>query len=60
MPDNKNLRGPADRSRVNVHEPYELKYWSDKWNVTTEQLRAAVNAVGPMAHNVAAHLDKRL
>ena len=30
MADNKTERGAADRERVNVHEDYELRYWSDK------------------------------
>jgi len=58
MPDNRTIRGPADRQRINVHEDYELKYWSTKFGVTFEQLRAAVRAVGPMAHDVAGHLGK--
>jgi hypothetical protein len=60
MADNLNLRGPRDRSRVNVHEDYELKYWSTKFGVTHEQLRAAVTAVGVMAHDVARYLGKPL
>ena len=30
MPDDKTKR-PQDASEVNVHEPYEVKYWTDKW-----------------------------
>lgn len=60
MPDNLNLRGEPDRSRINVHEDYELKYWSTKFGVTYEQLRSAVRAVGPIARDVARHLGKPL
>ena len=58
MADDKTIRGPADRARVNVHEDYEVRYWTHKFGVTADQLRAAVQAVGPMAHNVAQHLGK--
>jgi len=60
MSDDKNTRGPADASRINVHEDYELRYWSQKFGVTLEQLRAAVKAVGVMAKDVEAQLKKSL
>lgn len=58
MSDNKTNRGPADASRINVHEDYELRYWSQKFGVTAEQLRAAVKTVGVMAKDVEAHFKK--
>lgn len=58
--DNLNLRGQPDRSRINIHEEWEIQHWSTKFGVTHEQLRAAVRAVGPMAHDVARHLGKQL
>jgi hypothetical protein len=58
MSDDKTSRGPADASRINVHEDYELRYWSQKFGVTSEQLRAAVKAVGVMAKDVEAQLKK--
>ena len=51
-------RGPADRSRVNLNEPWEIEWWSKKWNILSETLREAVRRVGVMAENVAKHLDK--
>ncbi|MEA2781213.1 MAG: hypothetical protein QOK29_2757 [Rhodospirillaceae bacterium] len=60
MADDLQKRGPADRSRVNVNEDYELRYWSDKWNVSHDQLRDAVRKVGPSAEKVAKHLGKPL
>ncbi len=59
MPDNLNLRGPADQSRINVHERHEVTYWTGKYGCTEQQLRDAVTAVGPMAADVEAHLKKR-
>jgi hypothetical protein len=59
MADDKSKHGPADRARVNVHEPYELQYWTEKWGVSGDDLRAAVEAVGVMATDVAKHLGKK-
>jgi hypothetical protein len=52
MSDDLNNRGPADRTRVNVNEDYEARYWAAKWNVTEDELRAAVAGVGVMAEDV--------
>lgn len=58
--DNKAVRGPADRSRINVHEDYELRYWSQHFGVAPERLVAAVRAVGPMVADVKRHLGIRI
>lgn len=58
MADDRTIRGPADRSRINVHEPYELRDWSKKFGVTPEELRDAVRAVGPMVKDVAKYLGR--
>ncbi len=59
MADDKTKRGPQDRSRVNVNEDYEVRYWCEKYGCTAEQLRAASKAVGPMADDIEAHLAKK-
>ena len=46
------------RTRINVNEPWEVRWWSGKWSITEAQLRAAIAAVGPMVNNVARHLGK--
>ena len=58
MADNLQKRGPADRSRVNVNEPWEIEWWSKKWSISPETLRATVKRVGVMAKDVAKHLNK--
>lgn len=58
MSDDLTKRGPADRTRVNVNEPHEVKYWCSKFGCTEAQLRAAVKAAGVMAANVEKHLRK--
>jgi aminopeptidase YwaD len=49
MVDDLKNRGPADRSRVNIHEDYEVRYWTEKWGVSEAQLVAAVKKVGVSA-----------
>lgn len=44
--DNKQNVGSPDRDRINVNEVYELQYWSNKFQVTHDALKAAVQAVG--------------
>jgi Protein of unknown function (DUF3606) len=56
MSDDKSKVGGSDRTRINVHEDYELRDWSKKFNVTPEELKAAVIAVGTSAKDVEAHL----
>ncbi|MFD1839097.1 DUF3606 domain-containing protein [Paracidovorax cattleyae] len=58
MADNLQNRGPQDRSRVNVNEPWEVDYWTKEFGCTETQLRAAVKAVGVMVADVRRHLAK--
>ncbi|MEN4903115.1 DUF3606 domain-containing protein [Luteimonas sp. TWI1416] len=58
MSDDKRKTGAADRDRINVDEDDELRYWTQALDVTPEQLREAVAAVGPMAADVRRHLGK--
>jgi hypothetical protein len=56
MSDDKSKVGSPDRDRINTHEDYEVRYWSKKFGVSEEELKAAVSAVGPIATKVEAHL----
>jgi len=58
MSDDKRNRGPRDRTRINIHEPYEVKYWKDHFGCTASELRRAVAAVGVMARDVKAYLKR--
>jgi hypothetical protein len=58
MADDLKNRGAQDRSRVNVHEDHEVRYWTQKWNVTREQLVAAVGKAGVSVDAVAKELGK--
>jgi hypothetical protein len=52
MPDDKSKTRPQDALRVNVHEAYEIEYWTKKFGCTAEQLKAAVKRVGVLARDV--------
>ena len=58
MADDLTNRGAQDRSRVNIHEEYEVQYWTKKWGVSREQLAAAVQKAGVSAEAVARQLGK--
>ena len=59
MPDDKNKTKPQDASRINVREKYEVEYWSKKFKVTPDQLKAAVAKVGVSAKAVETELSGR-
>lgn len=58
MADNKSKTGKADDSRINVNQPYEVRYWTNELGVTPAKLKEAVKAVGPMVKDVKRHLTK--
>jgi len=58
MADDVKDRGARDRGRVNVHEDYEVRYWTEKWGVTKDQLVEAVERAGVSVQAVARELGK--
>ena len=52
MADDKTKRAPADSSRINVNEDYEVSYWTGALNCTREELEKAVKEVGTSARAV--------
>jgi Protein of unknown function (DUF3606) len=52
MADNPKIRGQQDRQRIDVHQEHELRYWSEKFGVTPDDLKEAIEAVGPMVEDV--------
>ncbi|HJS02077.1 DUF3606 domain-containing protein [Variovorax sp. WS11] len=58
MPDDLSNRGPQDRSRINVSETHELRYWTKELGVSEAQLRAAVAAAGTSVEAVRQYLGK--
>jgi hypothetical protein len=58
MADNLGKRHPQDASRINVHEDWEVRYWTDKWQVSRQQLMDTVKRVGVQVSDVAKALGK--
>lgn len=58
MADDPNKRGPQDRTRINVNEPHEVRYWTQALGVTEAQLRSAVAAAGVEVKDVRVYLGK--
>ena len=46
MSDDLSKKGMQDRTRINTGEDYELRYWSEKFGVSQDRLKAAVQKVG--------------
>jgi uncharacterized protein DUF3606 len=49
-------RVSPDRSKINMHEHYEVKYWTKELGVSMERLQQLVDKVG----NAAAAVRKEL
>ena len=56
MSDNLTKRDQRDRSMINMHEDFEVKYWTEELGVSRDQLQKAVDKVG----NSAAAVRKEL
>lgn len=57
MSDDKSKTGGGDRARISLSDEYEVRDWSQKFGVSPERLREAVERVGPMAADVEAELS---
>ena len=54
--DSTSRKGVADRSKINMHQPHEVKYWVKELGVSVDELQQAVDKVG----NSAAAVRKQL
>ena len=46
------------RTRVDVNDPADIQYWTERFGIQEDALRDAVDTVGPAAEEVARHLEK--
>ena len=46
----------GERKRINVHDDYEICFWSKKFGVSPNELRCAASKVGVFADDVAREL----
>lgn len=49
----------ADKSRIALSQPYEVRYWSKKFKVTPAKLKVAVAAAGHSSKKVEAYLKQQ-
>ena len=54
--DDKNNSGSPDRDRISLSQEHEVQYWTKALGVSADELRQAVQAVGPTAEAVRRHL----
>ena len=59
MADNKDLRDGRDRSRVSGSEEYELQHLAEKLNVSTDEVRRAIEQVGNSREKIEEYLRGR-
>lgn len=60
MADNKNKKDYRDRTKINTHESYEISYWKNKWNISSQQLTGAIRATqSNQVKKVEAYLKKK-
>ena len=52
-------RDTPDRSKINMHGSWELKYWTRELGVSKEELQRAVDKVGNSAATVRKELVRR-
>lgn len=56
--DDKSKQGPQDRTRINLNEDYDVRYWTETFGCTREELAAAVQLVGSSSDRVREELGK--
>ena len=59
MSDNPNVSGGIARKVINLNLPDDVSYWTSKWNITTEQLKHAVDYVGSKEARVVDYLRSK-
>jgi hypothetical protein len=58
MPDDPKKTGPADDKRINIHQDHEVRYWTNKFGCSGQELIDCVNRVGVMVDDVRRCLGK--
>ena len=58
MPDDTSNRSHQDQLRINVNEPHEVRYWTQRLGCTEEELRKAVARAGTVAADVRTALGR--
>ena len=56
MADDLKQTGKPDDSRINVEQEHEVRYWAEKFGVSSGEIRSAVKAAGPLVKDVGRRL----
>ena len=56
--DDTQKRGGQDRDRISLSQEHELDYWTEKFGVSRDELRDAVETVGNDADKVEQYLNE--
>ena len=59
MADDKSKRSGPDRSKINMSEDYEVKYWAKELGITRDELQKVIDKVGNSAAAVRKELGYR-
>ncbi|HET7548423.1 MAG TPA: DUF3606 domain-containing protein [Usitatibacter sp.] len=59
MSDDRTRRGSPDRDRIDIHDPDEVRNWTESLGVSREELERAVQAAGDRADQVREYLRGR-
>jgi hypothetical protein len=58
MSDDLSRKQPEDPTKINIHQSWEVDYWSEKFGISEEKLKQAVSSVGIMVSDVRVWLSK--
>jgi len=58
MADDRTNRGGQDRARINLHEDYEVRYWTKELGVSKDELARLVEQHGSSAERIRQALRK--
>jgi hypothetical protein len=56
--DNLQIKRPIDITKINIHESWEVDYWTKELGVTRSQLLVAVSNVGVLVSDVKSELQR--
>lgn len=58
MPDDLKKKIPQDAKRIDLSEPYEVEYWTDKFDCEEKELKKVIDDVGDSVDAVKRELIK--
>ena len=59
MADNKDIHDGRDRSKVSATDDYEVRYLAEKYGVTADDVRAAIQNTGSTREAVEEYLQRK-